>query len=75
MRAFVLIRVRSGEEQTLRRMLEHMPGILRTDSTFGPYDVIAELQAPDLAEIGRLVTDTVRSAPGVLETVTCLVME
>ncbi len=75
MRAYILIRVRSGEEQSLRRMLEHVPGILRTDFTFGPYDLIAELQAPDLEGIGRLVTDTVRSASGVLETVTCLVME
>ena len=75
MRAYVLIRVRSGEEQSLRRVLEHVPGILRTDSTFGPYDVITEIQAPDLAAIGRLVTETIRSAPSVLETVTCLVME
>jgi DNA-binding Lrp family transcriptional regulator len=75
MRAYVLIRVRSGEEQSLRRVLEHGPGILRTDTTFGPYDVIAEIRAPDLVEIGRLVTETIRSAPGVLETVTCLVLE
>ncbi len=75
MRAYVLIRVHSGEEQSLLRVLQHTPGIVRTDVTFGPYDVIAEIKASDLGEIGRLVTDTVRSAPGVLETVTCLVME
>ncbi len=75
MRAYVLIRVHSGEEQNLIHLLQHVPGIIRTDFTLGPYDVIAELEAVDLPGIGRLVTDTIRSATGVVETVTCPVLE
>ncbi len=74
MRAYVLISVRSGEERELIRTLTGVPGIVRADFTFGPYDVIAEIDLPDLASIGRLVTGTIRSEPGVVETVTCLVV-
>jgi DNA-binding Lrp family transcriptional regulator len=72
MRAFVLIHVRTGEEREVVRSLEGVPGITKADFTFGPYDVIAEIQAPDLAAIGKLVSGTIRVAPGVIDTVTCL---
>ncbi len=74
MRAYVLISVRSGEERELIRTLQGVPGIVRADFTFGPYDVIAEVDLPDLASIGRLVTGTIRCEPEVTETVTCLVV-
>jgi DNA-binding Lrp family transcriptional regulator len=74
-RAYVLVNVCAGEERELLRVLENVPGILRTDLTLGPYDVIAELEAPDVSGIGRLVTDAIRSANNVVETVTCLVIE
>ncbi len=75
MRAYVLIRVHSGEEQNLLRILQHVPGIIRIDFTLGPYDMIAEIQAPDLSGLGRLVSETIRTATGVVETVTCPVIE
>jgi len=72
MRAYVLTRVRSGEEWELLSTLRSTTGVLKADFTFGPYDVIAEIEAPDLAGIGRFVSETIRCAPGVIETVTCL---
>ncbi len=72
MRAYVLTRVRSGEEWELLRALRGTQGVLQADFTFGPYDVIAEIEATDLAGIGRFVSETIRCAPGVVETVTCL---
>ncbi len=74
MRAYVLVTVRSGEEGNLLRALRGRPGITRADFTFGPYDVIVEVEMPDLASIGQLVSQTIRSEPGVTETVTCLVV-
>jgi hypothetical protein len=75
MRAYVLTRVRTGEEWELLKTLRTTPGILNADVTFGPFDVIAEIEAPDLVAIGRFVSETIRCAPGVVETVTCLAME
>ena len=45
MRAYVLVHVRTGQEREVTRALKGQPGILRADFTFGPYDVIAEVEA------------------------------
>jgi DNA-binding Lrp family transcriptional regulator len=75
MRAYVLIEVRTGEERTVARSLRGQPGIVKSDFTFGPYDVIAEIEAADLSGLGKLVSSTIRATPGVLDTLTCLAVE
>ncbi len=72
MRAYVLVHVRAGEEEHLTAALQGMPGVLRADVTFGSYDVIAEVEADDLAGVGKLVYGTIRPQIGVIDTVTCL---
>jgi DNA-binding Lrp family transcriptional regulator len=71
-RAYVLIHVRTGEEREVTRSLKGQTGILKADFTFGPYDVIAQIESADLAGLGKLVTETIRATPGVLDTLTCL---
>ena len=40
----------------------------------GPYDVIANVQAPSLDELGRLVASHIQVLDGVRRTVTCIVL-
>ena len=75
MRAYVLVHVRAGEEKHLTTALKGQPGVLRADVTFGPYDVITEVEASDLAGIGKLVYGTIRPQIGVIDTLTCLAVE
>ena len=75
MTAYVLITVRTGEERAVERALRGLPGILRANFTFGPYDVIAEIEAPDLSGLGKLVSGTIRATPGVEETLTCIAVD
>ncbi len=75
MRAYVLAHVEMGQERQVVQALKKAAGVRKVDFTFGPYDVIAEVEAPDLASIGFLITDAVRCAPGVTETLTCLTVE
>ncbi len=75
MKAYVLVNVRSGEERDVVKMVRNAPGVVRADFTFGPYDVIVEVEAVDLSTIGRVVSGTVRAAPGVTDTVTCLTVD
>jgi DNA-binding Lrp family transcriptional regulator len=74
-RAYVLINARTSEEREVTRALRRMPGVLRADDVFGSYDVIAEIEGPDLAAIGKLVFETIRVMPGVTDTLTCLAAE
>lgn len=75
MRAYVLINVRTGEERQIKKLFANAPGITRAEVTFGPYDMIVQLEAPDLAALGKLVSGTIRAAPGVENTLTCLAVE
>lgn len=75
MRAYVLVNTRAGEGLHIARDLRRTPGIVRADYVFGSYDVIVEVEANDLASIGRLVFEGIRTQPGVIETQTCLAVE
>ncbi len=75
MRAYVLVNTRAGEAIHIARDLRKTPGIVRADSVFGTYDVIAEVEAKDLVSLGRLVFEGIRVQPGVVDTQTCLAIE
>ena len=75
MRAYVLMDVRAGEERSVVQMLRTIAGVVKVETTFGAYDVIAQVEAPDLAGLGRLVYDGIRATPGVIDTMTCLAVE
>jgi hypothetical protein len=72
MKAYVLIDVRSGEERSVTRSLNGQQGILKASFTFGPHDVICEIEATDLSGLGKIVSGVIRATPGVLDTLTCL---
>jgi DNA-binding Lrp family transcriptional regulator len=75
MRAYVLIHTTPGESATLAHAIKRSPGVLRADPVFGSVDVIAEVEAKDLASLGRLVFEEIRVQPGVIDTQTCLAVE
>ncbi len=75
MKAYVLIKTRVGETVDVVRTLRRKPGVVSADVTFGPYDAVAVVSTASLDTIGDLVTSTIHSTPGVLETLTCLVVE
>jgi hypothetical protein len=75
MRAYVLVHCRPGEDKQLVQALKGQIGVLRADVTFGPYDAIVEVEAPDLSGVGKIVYGTIRPQPGVIDTLTCLAVE
>lgn len=75
MRAYVLVHVRTGEERRVVKDLQSVAGVISADFTFGPYDVIAQVEAPTLFALGELISEGIRCQPGVQETLTCLAVE
>ena len=72
MKAYVLINAITGQNPQVVRDLRRIKHIATADLTFGPYDIVAVVEAEDLAAIGRVVTEDVQSTPGVQKTLTCL---
>ena len=75
MKAFVLIKVRAGDIKDVVRQLRKTDSVVEAHMTFGPYDVVAIVDAPDLGSIGSLVASTIQPIEGVEQTLTCLTVD
>ena len=72
MRAYVLVRVKTGREREALEALKSIASLEEIDFLFGEYDYILTIQATDTVTLARLITTRIRKAPGVLQTTTLL---
>jgi DNA-binding Lrp family transcriptional regulator len=70
-RAYVLIQTDAGRAADVVEHVRRAPGVGEVVAVTGPYDVIAQVAAADVAVLGRTVVDSVQAAPGVVRTLTC----
>ncbi len=75
MKAYILIHVRPGSVPEVVRNLRRLKGVVEANMTFGPYDVVAVVEANDFNALGPLVAAEIQPIPGVMDTLTCLVVE
>ncbi len=75
MKAYVLIKIRAGEVKEVVRELRKSPQIIEANMTFGPYDAVAVVEAPEITSIGNLIAGSIQPIPGVEQTLTCLAVE
>ena len=75
MKAYVLIKIRAGEVKDVVRQLRKTEHIVEANMTFGPYDAVAVIEAPDITTIGNLIASSIQPIPGVDQTLTCLAVE
>ena len=58
--------------QAVRDALRSMEGIRSADGVTGNFDVIALVEAADMAAMAELVTGKIQGVRGVLRTITCV---
>ena len=75
MKAYVLIKIQPGNIQEVVRRLRETAQVLEANMTFGPYDAVAVVEAPDLGRLGTLIASSIQPMPGVEQTLTCLAVE
>jgi DNA-binding Lrp family transcriptional regulator len=75
MKAYILVKIRTGSIQEVVRNLQRINGITEANMTFGPYDAVAVIEAEDLKNLGRILDSNIQPIPGVIETLTCLAVE
>ncbi len=75
MKAYVLIKIRTGEIQPVVRQLRKVEGVVEAHMTFGPFDAVAVVEGQDVAHLGRIMSTAIQPIPGVEETLTCLAVE
>jgi DNA-binding Lrp family transcriptional regulator len=72
--AYVLIETEVGKVAHVAQALTMLDGVQLAEDLAGPYDVIANVQAPSLNELGRMVASQMQVLDGVSRTVTCVVL-
>ena len=75
MKAYVMINVRAGEIREVVRQLRSVENVTEANMTFGPYDIVAEVNSEDVNHLGRILSDSIQPIPGILETLTCLAVD
>jgi DNA-binding Lrp family transcriptional regulator len=62
-----------GQSLTLTQTIRGVAGVTAADAITGDYDVVAAIEAKDLAEL-RDVLAGVQAVAGVIKTTTCMVL-
>jgi DNA-binding Lrp family transcriptional regulator len=71
-RAFILIETQVGRARQVAVDLRGLEGVKDADVITGSFDVIALVEAADMARMADLVTSRIQGIHGVLRTITCV---
>jgi DNA-binding Lrp family transcriptional regulator len=74
-RAFILLNVETGAEDTVLNELRKMEFVEEAYVSYGGYDLIVKVRAVDMKELKESVTHKIRSLDKVRSTLTLIMME
>ena len=69
--AYILVQTEVGKAADVATQIGKISGVTQAEDVTGPYDVIVRAQADHVDDLGRLVTASVQSVPGITRTLTC----
>jgi DNA-binding Lrp family transcriptional regulator len=72
--AYIFIETTPGKSTQLAQTLVKLPGVRMAHPVTGSYDVIALVEAEDVAALGQFITRQIHRLPGVLKTTTNVVV-
>lgn len=73
--AFIFIECAVGKAKDVARKVAKIPGVKLCHAVTGAYDVIAFVEAPDVAKLGTFVVSKIQGVPGVTRTMTSVAVE
>jgi DNA-binding Lrp family transcriptional regulator len=73
-RAYVLIQTEVGQAAAVAEQIRAMEGVVNADDVTGPYDVIAQAEAPTVDDLGKMVVSRIQMIEGITRTLTCPVV-
>ena len=73
--AYVFVECTAGAAKEVAREISKIQGVKKSNSTTGPYDVIALVEAPDINVLGDYIITKIQALPGVLRTQTNVIVD
>jgi len=68
--AYILIQTEVGKAAAVVSEIREIPGVVAADDVTGPYDVVVQVRADSIDELGRLVVSRVQMIAGITKTTT-----
>lgn len=66
----VLVRLAAGKEKGALAKIKDTKGVSHVSAVFGRWDLVVDIEAPDIATMTAIITQNIRPIPGVLSTET-----
>ena len=73
-RAYILIQAEVGRAARVADEVRAIDGVIAADDVTGPYDVIAQSEAANVDELGKMVVSNIQLIEGITRTLTCPVV-
>jgi DNA-binding Lrp family transcriptional regulator len=73
--AYVLIQTDIGKAASVAREVGAVNGVVTAEAVTGPYDVIVQVEAPSMNDLGRMVVRDIQQIEGITRTITCPVVD
>jgi DNA-binding Lrp family transcriptional regulator len=73
--AYVFIECTAGAARDVAKEVAKIQGVKRANSTTGPYDVIALVEAPDVNILGDFIVSKIQGISGVIRTQTNVIID
>lgn len=73
--AYVFIECTAGAARDVAKEVSKIQGVKRANSTTGPYDVIALVEAPDVNVLGDFIVSKIQGISGVIRTQTNVIID
>ncbi|MGH2749889.1 MAG: Lrp/AsnC ligand binding domain-containing protein [Actinomycetota bacterium] len=73
-RAYILIQTVTNAAHVAREIRE-LEGVETADDVSGPYDVIVQLEAASMDELGKTVVNRIQAVEGISRTLTCPIVQ
>jgi len=67
-KAYILIVAKPGDTKAVFEALDQVKGITQVHQVMGPYDIVAEIEVEDLAQVPPILSDHIRTIDGVENT-------
>jgi DNA-binding Lrp family transcriptional regulator len=68
----VLVVTNPGETKSVYAAIAQIPGVVELHEVMGPYDIVVEIEVQQLSEVPAILSDRIRTVPGI-ESTTSLV--
>jgi DNA-binding Lrp family transcriptional regulator len=73
MKAYILLSVQPNKEDTVLKKVSKYPGVINAHVLFGSWDIIAEVEMKDVAELNKFMLDKIRKVSEVTLSATMVV--